>query len=290
MSYLLQVQHGIDFIETHLDQDISLAQVANEAGISQWHFQRIFKALTNETLKTYIRSRRMANALDKLLTSKQRIIEIAIDAGFESQESFTRAFKKTFGMTPNEYRKLGNKHLFLKKVQFDQDYLQHINQNVSLQPEIYQQDTLLLVGMKTRFYSVDSEKNNIAEKLPPLWDTFLQRMDDIEQQIPGIGYGVIQQTSEQSDQLEYYAALEVKKRIKPPENMVCLEIPASTYAKFTHKGPVKNLDNTVNYIYSSWLLKSGKKQGSGADIEIYAADYHPTSNKSVIHYAIPIQN
>ena len=70
MDYLTRLQHGIDYIEQHLDEDIALAEVARVAAISQWHFQRIFKALTKETLKTYIRSRRMSNTLDKLACQK----------------------------------------------------------------------------------------------------------------------------------------------------------------------------------------------------------------------------
>lgn len=289
MNYLKQVQAGIDYIEANLDFEMSLAQVASAAGISQWHFQRIFKALTNETLKTYIRSRRLANALEKLLTTKIRIIDIALSAGFESQESFTRVFKQTFDMTPNEYRKIGNKSLFLKKVQFDSEYLQHINQNISLEPEIYHQKKMLLVGMRTCFYSVDSEKNNIAEQLPPLWDDFLKRINEIENIVAGVGYGVVQQTKEQTDHLEYYAAFEVSKPGLLAKNMISIEIPAATYAKFTHKGAVKNINNTVNYIYSSWLLQSGMRHTYGADLEIYGADYHPVSDQSVIHYAIPVK-
>ena len=97
-GYLEQVQRAVDFIETRLDEDLSLSEVAKVAGISQWHFQRIFKALSNETLKTYIRSRRLASSLDRLLTSKLRILDIALLAGFESQEAFARAFKKAFGV------------------------------------------------------------------------------------------------------------------------------------------------------------------------------------------------
>ena len=100
MNYLDEVQCGIDYIEANLDAEIELAEVARRAGISQWHFQRIFKALTNETLKTYIRSRRLANALDKLAGTKERVLEIALASGFETQESFTRAFKLAFGVTP----------------------------------------------------------------------------------------------------------------------------------------------------------------------------------------------
>jgi len=288
MNYLKQVQCGIDYIEANLDMDITLAQVAKVAGISQWHFQRIFKALTNETLKTYIRSRRLANSLEKLLTTNTRIIDIALSAGFESQESFTRAFKKTFDITPNEYRKLGNKGLFLKKVQFDSNYLQHINQNISLNPQIYTQEKMLLVGQRTRFYSVDSEKNNIAEKLPPLWANFLSHMGEIKNTVSSVCYGVVQQSKENAEQLDYYAAIEVDAFGTLPKNMVSIEIPAATYAKFTHKGAVKNINSTVNYIYSSWLLKSGMKHTYGADLEFYGADYHPVSSKSVMYYAIPI--
>ena len=289
VNYLKQVQAGIDYIEAHLDFDIAIAQVAGAAGISTWHFQRIFKALTNETLKTYIRSRRFANSLEKLLATDARIIDIAVSAGFESQASFTRAFKQAFNMTPNEYRKLGHKSLFLKKVQFDAGYLQHIHQNISLQPEIYAQKRLLLVGLKTGFYSVDSEKNNIAEKLPPLWNAFLQRMGEIKNVVPGMCYGVVRQTPEQADQLEYYAAVEVTTPGTVPENMAGIELPAATYAKFTHKGNVKNINNTVNYIYSSWLLQSGMRHTYGADLEFYGAEYHPLSDESVMHYAIPVE-
>jgi AraC family transcriptional regulator len=289
LNYLHQIQMGIDYIEAHLDFDFTLGEVAKAAGISQWHFQRIFKALTNETLKTYIRSRRLAKALEKLLVTDARIIDIALEAGFDSQESFTRAFKKAFDMTPNEYRKLGEKSLFLKKVQFDAEYLQHINRNISLEPELYRQKKMLLVGLKTCFYSVDSEKNNIAEKLPPLWDAFLSRMNEIASVVSGMCYGVVQQTKEKTDQLEYYAAIEVSHLETLPEGMVSLEIPASTYAKFTHKGEARNLDNTVNYIYSSWLLRSGMRHTYGPDLEFYGPEFNPVSDKSVMHYAIPVK-
>ncbi len=288
MNYLKKVQTGIDYIESNLDHDITSSQIAKEAGLSQWHFQRIFKALTNETLKTYIRSRRLANSLDKLLTTNFRIIDIAVSAGYESQESFTRAFKASFNLTPNEYRKLGDKSLFIKKLDFDSEYLQHINQNISLEPEIIIQKPMCLVGLKTCFYSIDSEKNNIGEKLPALWSTFLERMWEIENRVSGPCYGVVQQIKNNTDQLQYFAATEVDKIELLPNNMASINIPLSSYAKFTHKGAVKNIDNTVNYIYSSWLLRSGKRHTSGPDLEVYDYEYDPESELSVMYYCIPI--
>ncbi len=288
MDTLKQVQIGVDFIEANLDNDLTLAQVAQAANMSQWHYQRIFKALTNETLKTYIRSRRLANALDKLLQPNLKIIDIALEAGFESQESFTRAFKKVYDMTPNAYRKLANKNLFVRKVQFDTDYLRNINQNISLEPEIYVQPKLSLIGLRTVFYSVDSEKNNIAETLPPLWDDFLHQLQTVNGAIPEMCYGIIRQTPEKTDQLEYFAATEIDAVDHIPSEMVKIEVPETTVARFACHGAVRNLDDTVSYIYSSWLLQSGKQHSYGPDIEFYGPEYSDHPENPTIYYAIPI--
>jgi AraC family transcriptional regulator len=288
VSYLRQVQRGIDYIEAHLDVDLTCADVARHAGISHWHFQRIFKALTNETLKTYIRSRRMGNALDLLATTETRVLDVALGAGFESQESFTRAFKKAFGVTPASYRRHGSRLQFVRKLRFDADYLRHIHTRITLEPEIYEQPAMDLVGMRTRFFGVDSEKNNIAKKLPPLWAAFLARMDEIEHRVAGVCYGVVRPTPEKSDLLEYHAAVAVAPSGAVPAGMVRVRVPPARYARFTHVGKVAHVDKTVNYIYSSWLARSGMRHTYGADLEFYDARYHPESDASVIRYAIPV--
>ena len=288
MNYLHQMKKALDYIEAHLDADISLAQVARQAEMSQWHFARIFKALSNETLKSYIRARRLSNALDKLLGSDERIIEIAMEAGFASQESFSRAFKNTFELSPHQARSLGKRNMAVQKIKFDAEYLRHIHQNISLRPEIYAEPKRLFVGMKTEFFSVDSEKNNIAEKLPPLWQEFLAHVAEVKQVIAGNMYGIIKQTPENSDQLEYYAAVQVSEFATIPNGMTPLELPAATYAKFRHDGHFDSLNNSVNYIYSSWLFESGARHNYGADLEIYGEEYMPDTDNSVIYYAIPL--
>lgn len=289
MNYLHQVKTALDYIERHLDADISLERVAAQASISQWHFARIFKALTNETLKSYIRARRLSNALDKLLTTEERIIEIAMDAGFLSQESFSRAFKKLFDLSPDQARRLGKSNMAVQKIKFDVEYLRHINHNISLTPEIYAAPKMQFIGMKTEFFSVDSDKNNIAEKLPPLWQEFLARADEIENMVAGNMYGIIRQTSDNTDLLEYYAAVEVSAVERIPQAMTSVEIPAATYAKFKHKGQFDTLNNSVNYIYSSWLFESGHRHNYAADLEIYGAEYNPASDDSIIYYTIPLE-
>lgn len=288
MNYLRQVQRGIDFIEQNLDSDVAIADVARHAGISQWHFQRIFKALTNETLKTYIRSRRFANALVKLSDGNARILDIAFEAGFESQESFTRAFKKAFGVTPAYYRRRRSELPFLRKLRFDEDYLRHIHRGVTLEPVFSEHPPRTFVGMRTLFYGVDSEKNNLATKLPSLWAAFVPRLDEIRRLHRGVAYGVIRQTAAQGEELEYFAAVEVTDRDQVPDGMTAIELPAARYAAFTHTGNLSRLDATVSYIYSSWLARSGMRHTYGPDLEVYDGRYRPDSEESEVEYAIPV--
>ena len=288
MDFLAQVQRGIDYIEANLEFDIQSADVARHAGISQWHFQRVFKALTNETLMTYIRSRRFSNALEKLAHTRERVLDIALAAGFDTQESFTRAFKKAFSVTPAHYRKHAGAFAFMRKVRFDADYLAHINTKLTLAPELYDQPALNLVGMCTRFFGADSEKNNMADKLQPLWDAFLPRLRDIPHRISDGCYGVVRQTAANSDELEYWAATPVAHTDVLSQGLVSLEVPASRYARFAHRGHPADLNMTVNYIYSSWLLGSDLRHTYGCDLEFWGREYQANSEKSVIYYSIPI--
>jgi AraC family transcriptional regulator len=288
--YLERIQHGVEYIEARLHDELELDRVAKEAGLSQWHFQRIFKSLTGETLKTYIRSRRFAKSLELLSSTDLRVLDIALRSGFESQEAFARAFKKAFGMTAQHYRKLGKRNLFVRKPQFDAEYLTHLHHNVSLEPAVHFQRQMTLVGLRTQFFGVDSEKNNIGARLPPLWQAFLERMPEIAGRVPGVCYGVVRQEQHDSDQLEYHAATEVTGDAQPPAGMVALVVPAARYAMLEHKGPAQQIDHTVSYAYSTWLAQSENayRHTGGPDLEIYGAAYHPTNATSVMHYALPV--
>jgi AraC-like DNA-binding protein/predicted transcriptional regulator YdeE len=285
--YLERIQRGIDYIETRLDEDIALQDVAKVAGVSQWHFQRMFQARTGETLKTYIRSRRLSASLERLLETDLRVLDIALRAGFESQEAFARAFKRAFGLTPQEYRVAGNKNLFLRKPRADEEYLHHL-QSVSHAPELREQPGLLLVGLRTHFYSVDSEKNNVSQELPALWAAFLPRLAEIPNKVPGICYGVVRQDPSDGERLEYHAAIAVTDAANVPPGMAAVEVPAGTYARFAHRGPAQRVDHTVSYAYGTWLPQSGHRHSYAPDLEIYGAAYHPTNDDSLLHYAIPL--
>lgn len=291
VSHLKQIQRGIDFIEAHLDEDFESAEVARRAFASHWHFQRTFKALTNETLKSYIRARRLAKALAALDERRSTILDIALASGFESQAAFTRAFKHAFDMTPGAYRALGKRTQFVRKLRIDDEYLRHLRGGVSLAPTLVKRPRMTLVGMRTDFYGIESDKSNMGDKLPPLWSAFLERVDEVSEMQPGVHtdelYGVVIPAPGQ-ERVGYLAGAVVQGQPRVPDGMAAMTIPAATYAEFTHRGLPKELNLTVNYIYANWLLSSDMRHTYGPDVERYGADYIPDSGESVIRYAVPV--
>lgn len=285
MNYLAQVQRGIDYVETHLEDDLRTKDVARHAGISHWHFQRLFRALTSETLKGYIRGRRFARALEKLSGTNERVLDIALGAGFETQESFTRAFKDAFGVPPAQYRKSPHLVPIVPKVRIDRDYLLHVHRDIAREPVIVNQKALTCLGMRTQFFGPESEKNNMAAKLPVLWDAFLPRMIEVPM-VGNTAYGIVEQT--RSDELNYWAAVPIQGARTAARGFSRVDVPKARYAQFTHRGSVDTLDRTVSYIYSAWLIQSGFRHTYGPDLEMYGPEYVPNSPESVMHYAIPV--
>ncbi|MEM6432673.1 MAG: AraC family transcriptional regulator [Cyanobacteria bacterium P01_D01_bin.115] len=94
-----------DYIHAHLDQSIKLADLAEVAGISQFHFSRLFKQSTGMTPHQYLTQQRIEQAKQLLKGTKGAISEIALQCGFNSQSHFSKHFKDAIGMTPNNYRK-----------------------------------------------------------------------------------------------------------------------------------------------------------------------------------------
>ena len=293
MNYLNKIQSGVDFIEENLHRRFKLTEISAHVHMSHWHFQRIFKALTNETLKSYIRSRRIADSLDDLTDKQKSILEIAIDSDFESHESYTRAFQKLFGISPSKYRSEAEQRLIIRKPKLDREYLKNLNHNVSPEPKIYEYPERSFIGLQTAVHGIESEKTNIAEKLPALWDEFIPRLHEIAFSIGQICYGIInQQVNEQGDiQLHYLACIEVSDTSSVPENMVKMTLKAQQYAEFQHKGTVdvENVNRTISYIYSNWLLNTELQHTYGPDIEIYGPEFKVDSEESIIYYAIPIE-
>jgi AraC-like DNA-binding protein len=106
MKYEATIQKTIDWIESRLHEEITVDELSDVAGFSKFHFHRIFQSSVGMSIAAYIRMRRLANAAVTLLQTDERIIDMAFYYHFESQEAFTRAFKKMYHLPPGQYRRL----------------------------------------------------------------------------------------------------------------------------------------------------------------------------------------
>jgi AraC family transcriptional regulator len=103
--YVARINRVIDYIEKHIDTDLSLERLSKEAGFSRFHFHRMFGAVVGETLNHFIQRMRLEKAASQLLGNpKKTITEIAFDCGFSGSATFARAFKETFGMSASQFR------------------------------------------------------------------------------------------------------------------------------------------------------------------------------------------
>jgi AraC family transcriptional regulator len=98
------IQKTLDYIETNLSNEIDMEQLSKEAALSSFYYQRLFSRLVKKPVREYIKLRRLAHACESLANKGRRILDIALDCGFGSHETFTRAFKEAYGMTPEQYR------------------------------------------------------------------------------------------------------------------------------------------------------------------------------------------
>jgi AraC family transcriptional regulator len=100
-------QESIDFIEQNLTEELDTADIAAKAALSPFYYQRIFGALCGMTVGEYIRARRMTLAAQELSREDVKVIDVAIKYGYESPDSFAKAFQKFHGITPSQAREAG---------------------------------------------------------------------------------------------------------------------------------------------------------------------------------------
>ena len=147
MDWIIGIQHAIDYIEDNLTETIDYEKVAKKCYSSSYHFQRVFSILCGFTLGEYIRNRRLTLAGRELATTNAKVIDVAMKYGYESPDSFAKAFQKFHGILPSQARNNGsNLKSFSRLVlNFSLEGGTTMNYRIETKP------ALTLLGYKKRF-------------------------------------------------------------------------------------------------------------------------------------------
>ncbi|MDF9413553.1 helix-turn-helix domain-containing protein [Brevibacillus laterosporus] len=294
-SYGKEIETAIDYIEQHLDKPLQADEVALLVNFSYYHFHRIFYECTGETIGDYIRKRRLTEAAICLLQTERSIFEISLDYQFDSQASFSRSFKKQFGMSPYFFRKQRRQPISLQKMPLVDKRLKHRLQQISLQPSFERIETeRFVIGVK--------DSNNLHQnQFTQIWQRYFLREREIgEKQMicnPDIRYGIctaemplsLQQLTELT---AFYgiAAIEVKEIVEVPKGMVAHTIQPGEYAVFRHQGTGSELRTTYDYIWGTWFASVDYELDARDNFEVYGTEFtHIADKDSIILIYIPIK-
>lgn len=261
MEWTDAIQRGIEFMEEHITQDISSEDVAKHVHISSFYFQKGFRMLCGYSVTEYIRNRRLALAGGDLATTDMKIIDVALKYGYDSPDSFTKAFTRFHGVTPTMVRK---NDVMIKtfaplklEISLKGGYLMNY--------KIVDKESFTVLAVSRIF-----EHENCKQEIPKFWDEHYAKGNG--KYVCGM-FGINIDEKMGNDSFEYLIADLYNPKGEIPQGFQTRIIPAFTWAVFSCDGPIPTALQDVNTkIFSEWLPALKEYEfAAGYCVEMYDA-------------------
>lgn len=281
------IQEVIDYIDADLGEMLNLDSIAVKTGYSKYHLSRMFTAVVGLSLRHYIRRRRLTEAAQRLVFTDRPIAELAFEAGYETQQSFTKGFRELYKCSPQAYRKRGDFYPLQLKLEVDgRDCLKG---DRIMEVTTVDSGSIYLIGIRknTRFgfhvigqcwRQLHARKHLIHDRKNR---EFLIGLND---------YTSWNVNDEKQPAFDYLAAAEAEAPGEPPKGMECRELPPSRYIVFRFRGRNKDsLQPVADYIYKEWIPRSTCRLNEHAryDFARYG-EAGDEEGKSVIEFWVPV--
>jgi AraC family transcriptional regulator len=276
----------IPWIEARLDDALTLDRIAQQAGLSPYHFSRLFTARMGRSVMAYVRGRRLVRGARRLCDEPElQLVELALDCGFESQEAFTRAFKRIFGVSPGRFR--AGFALTPIEGQYPMNLPASTSTAVTRLPDLVRLEAFSIAGPARRF---DQESRS---EIPQLWSALIGALP-FEGQVPSWAtYGAVWGVDREEGSFDYMAGVGIVPGSALPAGFSEKRIPAATYAVFriTLDGSALHpqVKNAMATIWGQLIPASGLKLADSPDFELYDGKFEPTRPGAVIDFHVPVE-
>lgn len=264
MDWAKAIEGAIEFIEKNIAEDLTVGRIASEVKLSPFYFQRGFSMLCGYTVSEYIRMRRLSLAGSELLSSGIKVIDLALKYGYDSPDSFTKAFTRFHGNTPNEVRRGGASLKSFAPLHIE---LSLAGGNV-MEYRIEKKEAFKVMGVSKVFSYVSADT-----EIPKYWN----EINGNPQEKPVMGmYGICFDAEMAGNQFRYMIADDFLAEEAEKKGLEEYEIPGHTWAVFPCRGPMPLPLQEVNRrIFAEWLPAGRYEIAEGYNIEYYSdpADY-----------------
>lgn len=259
MNWVKTIEDAIEFIERNITEDLTVGRIAEEVNTSAFYFQRGFSMLCGYTVGEYVRMRRLSIAGEELLSSDVKVIDLALKYGYDSPDSFTKAFTRFHGSTPTDVRCGG---AMLKS--FAPLHIKlTLDGGSTMEYRIEKKPAFKVMGVSKNF----SYENANAE-IPQFWNEVFMRAP--KRPVMGM-YGVCFDEEMAGNEFHYMIADDLDEEQAAKKHLDVHEIKEYTWAVFPCRGPMPLPLQEVNRkIFSEWLPASSYEIAEGYNIEYYS--------------------
>lgn len=280
MNNFSEIKRALEYIDAHLDEPITLKTVSDRFNISSYYFHRMFSVIVGKPIAAHIRDRRLQSACIQLSSTDKSILDIGLDCGYESAQSFSRTFKQIYGLSPSEYRKASFEPYVISVDEMIMKFTNRIRGGIFLSPNIIKRDTLIIAGI-----SGDGNKTG------DVWGAFeqLSKEKPLENKISENGYEI---RMYDGVKCTVHVGLAVSSE-KVDSSYVLFQLPASKYASFDVY--VQKGYDSENNAMDEWLKTNNDGyaerllNGKNYCIEYYDERFSGSEAGSIVEIWIPIE-
>ena len=286
--YRERVLHVQRYIEQHLDEHLTVENLSRVAHFSEYHFHRIFAGLTGEPLMSYVKRLRLERSAALLTCTNLPIADIALRVGYETAESFARAFGKQFGSPPSQYRA---------------DFRNQLLSGHATQPlspgELVTEPPGCPPEWSTRVEITTLPRTPVAfiRHVGPYWQAGKVWQELIEwlsqRDLPLTPQWAIAWDEPEitpHDKLRYDACVEAGETFEPESGVGLQFLAGGTYAVMKHQGPIQTIGNCYRDIYALWMPYSGYQPRNHPPLlQLNQPDNQHVDRPASVHLHVPVE-